>query len=523
MLDTVDGFTATNNSIDGLDFSSGIGISCLNSTRGTISNNQIKEYMSGTGIKNVGCTLISEQGNSIGAPTGGTLGTGISFDSGSSNNGPWSLNSIDSATVTTPVSDAGTNNNTMRPTSLIAGTVTDSALTAGQQVVAGASGLLSNGGTAILSCADTSASGTAQSCTTSPSFTPAANSCVIYTTTTANSGTGLTLNVNTLGAKSVAKWLGTTALAAGDVAANSPQLACYNGTVWNLSTIGNAPSGGGGSITFPQTVAGTVNSGGLVYASSGTQISVSAAGTAGQVVLWGGAGTAPIAQAIGTSGSVIPLLNGANTNSGANTFSAAGAASTAGVTFTGAPFTGGSGTTTVPYIYCNNGATGPTTFSTSGTEIGCNAPSGWAGNFLDFHINGAASVFNVAANGATNGRSFSANGGLAQLTSTGFTEGAGIASIGTKFTTTGCSVSSTTGGGSAGIFTLGANSCTVVLTMNGATGITAPNGWSCQAHDRTAPTVLLGGESSSTTTTASITIPAGAGTTDVISFACIAF
>lgn len=125
--------------------------------------------------------------------------------------------------------------------------VTDSALTQGQQVVAGTSGILANGGTAILVCSDTSASGTAQTCTTSPSFTPAANSCVTYTTTTPNSGAGLTLNVNGLGAKSVAKWLGTTTLAVGDVAANSPQLACYTGTVWNLSTIGNAPSGGGGT------------------------------------------------------------------------------------------------------------------------------------------------------------------------------------------------------------------------------------------------------------------------------------
>lgn len=94
-------------------------------------------------------------------------------------------------------------------------------------------------------CADSSASGTAQSCTTAPSFTPVANDCVVYTTTTANSGAGLTLNVNALGAKSVAKWLGATTLAANDVKAGQAQYACYNGTVWNLSTIGNAPSGSG--------------------------------------------------------------------------------------------------------------------------------------------------------------------------------------------------------------------------------------------------------------------------------------
>jgi hypothetical protein len=101
----------------------------------------------------------------------------------------------------------------------------------------------------IRTCADTSGSGTAQVCTTSPSFTPAAKDCIIYTTTTANTGTGLTLNVNSLGAKSVAKWQGSTTLAAGDVPVSKPVNACYDGTNWNLATIGNAPSGGGGSIT----------------------------------------------------------------------------------------------------------------------------------------------------------------------------------------------------------------------------------------------------------------------------------
>jgi hypothetical protein len=103
------------------------------------------------------------------------------------------------------------------------------------------------------------------------------------------------------------------------------------------------------------------------------------------------------------------------------------------------------------------------------------------------------------------------------------TLGEPIAITGTKFTASGCSNSATAGGASAGVFTIGATSCTVVVTISGATGATAPNGWTCQAHDRTHPTVLIGGESSSTTTTASITIPAGASTSDVISFSCTAY
>lgn len=111
----------------------------------------------------------------------------------------------------------------------------------------------------------------------------------------------------------------------------------------------------------------------------------------------------------------------------------------------------------------------------------------------------------------------------AELTAGGIMNALAPGTFGTKFTTTGCSVSATTGGASAGTFTLGANTCTVVVTLAGATGVTATNGWSCSARDRTAPTVLIGGESSSTTTTASIAIPVTAGATDVISFNCTAF
>lgn len=104
-----------------------------------------------------------------------------------------------------------------------------------------------------------------------------------------------------------------------------------------------------------------------------------------------------------------------------------------------------------------------------------------------------------------------------------FDTAAGFQSIGTKFTTTGCSVSATTGGGSAGVFTLGANTCSVVVTMNGATGLTATNGWSCFANDRTSATVFAIQQTASSATTATFSIPATAGATDVINFACTAY
>lgn len=91
------------------------------------------------------------------------------------------------------------------------------------------------------------------------------------------------------------------------------------------------------------------------------------------------------------------------------------------------------------------------------------------------------------------------------------------------FTVSGCSATGATGSGTAGVFTLGANSCSAVITINGVAGMTAPHGWTCNAHDRTTPSVIITGENASTTTTATIAIPAGAGATDVVSFSCQAY
>ena len=103
------------------------------------------------------------------------------------------------------------------------------------------------GSKALNVCADTSGSGTAQSCTTGQTFTVGTDSCVTYTTTTTNSGTGLTINVNSLGAKSVAiagasGW--TTTLTANIIPASKPLQACYDGTNWDITQTGTAASGG---------------------------------------------------------------------------------------------------------------------------------------------------------------------------------------------------------------------------------------------------------------------------------------
>jgi hypothetical protein len=97
----------------------------------------------------------------------------------------------------------------------------------------------------------------------------------------------------------------------------------------------------------------------------------------------------------------------------------------------------------------------------------------------------------------------------------------GLIGNGTKFTITGCSADTTVGAATVGKFTSRTTgTCTVVITMNGATGLTAPTGWDCHANDLTTPANLID-MSASTTTTATIT-----GTTvtgDVVSFSCTGY
>lgn len=96
----------------------------------------------------------------------------------------------------------------------------------------------------------------------------------------------------------------------------------------------------------------------------------------------------------------------------------------------------------------------------------------------------------------------------------------GVLSTGTKFTTSGCSVSATTGGASAGKITSGTTgTCTVVITMGGATGLVAPNGWHCDAKDQTSGVQLNQTADSTTTCTISGTTTTG----DIINFAATGF
>ncbi len=132
---------------------------------------------------------------------------------------------------------------------------------------------------------------------------------------------------------------------------------------------------------------------------------------------------------------------------------------------------------------------------------------------------GAKAILNFASNvGPANSYQVNASGPLLATTTL-----SGPLIIGaTKFTATGCtSITSTVGNGAAGKFTIGAATCTVVITINGATGMTATNGWSCYANDVTTAAGNTGLYfSANSTTTATLTVPATAVASDVIDFAC---
>ena len=73
--------------------------------------------------------------------------------------------------------------------------------------------------------------------------------------------------------------------------------------------------------------------------------------------------------------------------------------SNSAILVTGSPIiSGGTGTTTTPLVYLDPGSTSSSIWSTSGTVLGINAPTGFSGNLVDFQQNGA-SKFSVTAGG----------------------------------------------------------------------------------------------------------------------------
>lgn len=193
----------------------------------------------------------------------------------------------------------------------------------------------------------------------------------------------------------------------------------------------------------------------------------------------------------GTTGCVL-TGNGATSGAGTITFPPVGGTSTSPFSFSNV-LTSPNGTATA-VAYGFNGNQGLGLFS-DGTRFGLSNFATW--------IFGSASSGMVAANNQSIGfPSANALGNNADTAisrsaanvlavgngtagdTTGKVKSSGYMSVGTKFTASGCSNTTTVGGATGGHFTSGTTgTCTVTITMGDSA--TAPNAWVCDAHDVT--------------------------------------
>ena len=123
------------------------------------------------------------------------------------------------------------------------------------------------------------------------------------------------------------------------------------------------------------------------------------AGSSGNLI-WNNAGAyvGALNSTVDSSGNI--TIGGTLTSSGRLINSIAAALSAPPVSVTGAwVTTGGTATTTKPTVVIEPTGTTSTGWSTAGTGLGVNAPSGFAGNLADLQLNGSR-VFRVASDGS---------------------------------------------------------------------------------------------------------------------------
>jgi hypothetical protein len=124
-----------------------------------------------------------------------------------------------------------------------------------------------------LQCPAASGSGTAYTCSTSPTFVPADGDAILFEADVANTGAA-TLNVNSSSAAPIKKQGGGTALLANDFLVGQDNFLIFDGTNWQMQgQTGNAVS------SFPVTTPVAVNSGGTITVNTGGSIAVAGSGT----------------------------------------------------------------------------------------------------------------------------------------------------------------------------------------------------------------------------------------------------
>lgn len=230
--------------------------------------------------------------------------------------------------------------------------------------------------------------------------------------------------------------------------------------------------------------------------------------TAGQALASNGTGADPTYQTV-TGGSGASL-------SAANTWTTAGAVSAPTQLFTGAIFTGGSGTTNVPFIYYNAGATPPASWSAQGGFMGFNFPSGFTGNVFQGFINGASEWSISATGGAFFTTTTTA---LNVVNGVPFISKTAPSSVGACFAASGSAITFSSGTGAFGLTvgTTPSTSCTLTLPSSGI------HDWTCRFDDRTTGTVLIHQSGAANTGTVTLTASAAPTTGDYITGGCGGF
>jgi hypothetical protein len=153
----------------------------------------------------------------------------------------------------------------------------------------------------------------------------------------------------------------------------------YNKTTNALSLGGDLTLSDGGSFTTTlQTITPTANR------------TVSFPDATGTLALVGGSSTQVLYNNGGALAGISTLtFDGTNvTLAGRLINSYTSLASSPAKVFTGTWFTGGTATTTKPHFLIEPAGTTSTAWSTSGTGLGVNAASGFAGRLLDLQLNG---------------------------------------------------------------------------------------------------------------------------------------
>lgn len=214
--------------------------------------------------------------------------------------------------------------------------------------------------------------------------------------------------------------------------------------VASTTPVANLSIGGNAATATTATTAGSATSVAFSGVTPGTNAGALVIGTGGSFTTSG----------TGTLGSTTPV-----------TFSGAGAASISSLLLSGTYFSGGTGTTTRPFLYINQSANAPSTWSTFGTLFGINLNSAFGGtaNIFDFHYDGGASFFKMGGNGAITMTSSISTGTLA---STGFISGATFNSA------TNCADSAgaaACGSAAAGAFVVDAGATTTVVSTTAVT------------------------------------------------------